>query len=217
MNHLAFVLVSMLSTSYIAHYNAPKFYAELKDASVPKFNAMVYTAFAISIAFFIFMMSIGFLTFGGASSGFVLNNYSGSDILATVGRSAIGLALITGYPFTFSAFRDGVLDLAKIDGPKRSAAFRPLTVGLMALLTGLAILLKDVGFVVSISGAMFGCGLMFIVPMIMNISNIKKKAGNALSMKNKSEIALNIGMIFTGIVMTILGVAISVLRQMGKL
>ena len=26
-----FVLLSMLSTSFVAHYNAPKFYSELKD------------------------------------------------------------------------------------------------------------------------------------------------------------------------------------------
>ena len=41
------------------------------------------------------------------------------------------------------------------------------------MVTLLALVLKDVGFVVSISGAMFGCLLMFIVPAIMTISNIK--------------------------------------------
>jgi hypothetical protein len=41
------------------------------------------------------------------------------------------------------------------------------------VVTLLALVLKDVGFVVSISGAMFGCLLMFIVPAIMTISNIK--------------------------------------------
>jgi len=35
-------------------------------------------------------MSVGFLTFGGSSLGFVLNNYSGKDFLATAARLAIG-------------------------------------------------------------------------------------------------------------------------------
>lgn len=39
---------------------------------------------------------IGFLTFGGSVAGFVLNNYSGSDVLATFARLAIGIALLTG-------------------------------------------------------------------------------------------------------------------------
>lgn len=102
------------SQSYIAHYNAPQFYNELKDANMPRFNRVVGGAFLSSIVFFIFMMCVGFLTFGGATAGFVLNNYASSDGLATLARFAIGLALLTGYPFTFSALREGLLDLGKV-------------------------------------------------------------------------------------------------------
>ena len=35
------------------------------------------------------MMAMGFLTFGAASSGFVLNNYASGDALATVARVPI--------------------------------------------------------------------------------------------------------------------------------
>ena len=42
------------------------------------------------------MMSIGFLTFKGGCMGFLLNNYSGKDTLATFARLAIGGALLTG-------------------------------------------------------------------------------------------------------------------------
>jgi hypothetical protein len=38
LDHRAFVLISMLSTSFIAHYNAPKFYAELKNPTISRFN-----------------------------------------------------------------------------------------------------------------------------------------------------------------------------------
>ena len=219
-NHLTFVLISMLSTSYIAHYNAPKFYVELKDASMPRFNKVVTYAFGASIATFILMMNIGFLTFGGATSGFVLNNYAGSDSLASFARLAIGLALLTGYPFTFSALRDGILDLAKLKGDDRTSKMRPLTIGLITVITSLALALKDVGYVVSLSGALFGSVLMFVVPAIMNISSLKastKTSGKELSRGSKMEIVVNYLMISTGIVMGGLGVAISTLRQMKKL
>jgi hypothetical protein len=52
-------------------------------------------------------MYIGFLTFGGATLGFVLNNYASSDSLISFARLAIGGALLSGYPFTFSALREG--------------------------------------------------------------------------------------------------------------
>jgi amino acid permease len=222
MSFNAFVLVSMMSTAFVAHYNAPAFMNELKDATVPRFNQVVNGGFAASIALFIFIMSIGFMTFGGSSAGFVLNNYSNKDVLATVARFAIGLALITGFPFTFSALRDGVLDLAKAKGPTRDAAFAPVTIGGLALLTALALVLKDVGFVVSISGAMFGCAVMFIIPAIMNIANIKNKR-NILAMSGVPtnegglEVAANYGMMLTGIAMAVIGVSVSVLREMGKL
>lgn len=37
----SFVLLSMLSTSFVAHYNAPAFYNELKDASMERFNTVI--------------------------------------------------------------------------------------------------------------------------------------------------------------------------------
>lgn len=216
----AFVLVSMMSTAFVAHYNAPAFMNELKDATVPRFNQVVNGGFLASIALFIFIMSVGFMTFGGSSLGFVLNNYSNKDPLATVARFAIGLALITGFPFTFSALRDGVLDLAQLKDKARDNAFAPVTIAGLSLLTGLALVLKDVGFVVSISGAMFGCAVMFIIPAIMNIANIRmgaKKYGKELTSGNKLEVAGNYGMLLTGVAMAVIGVSITVLREMGKI
>ena len=216
-NNNMWVLVSMLSTSYIAHYNAPKFYSELKDTSMPKFNKVIGYSFSVSVLAFIIMMSLGYLTFGGATAGFVLNNYAGNDLLATFARFAIGSALLTGYPFTFCAMRDGILDIAKASPEKRAAVTKPLTLGLITAVTTLAVLLKDVGFVVSLSGALFGSTLMFMVPSWMNIQNLKKKAAGALSKNAKMEVALNYFMIATGAGMGALGVIISVLKQLGRL
>jgi amino acid permease len=210
----------MLSTSFIAHYNAPQFYKELKNPTLPRFNQVVGGAFSASILFFVFIMSIGFLTFGGSSLGFILNNYAGSDYFATAARLAIGFALLTGYPFTFSALREGILDLRKLTGVKRENAMQTTTIASLSVLTLLALFFKDVGFVVSISGAMFGCALMFIVPAIMNIvstSSIAKKNNTKLTNLSKFELGANYGMIVTGIIMTVLGVSVSVLKQIGKL
>lgn len=107
----------------------------------------------------------------------MLNNYSGQDTLATYARVAIGAAILTGYPFTFSALREGLLDLMNFSEDRRKKAVKPLTVGLLSIITVMALLLKDVGFVVSLSGSLFGCSLMFIVPAIMTIQNSKKKSG----------------------------------------
>ena len=92
---------------------------------------------------------------------------------------------------------------------------KPLTIGLVAAVTSLALVLKDVGFVVSLSGALFGSTLMFMVPAYMNIKNLTAAKGGAA--KNKLEILFNRALIGTGGAMGALGVGISVLSQMGKL
>lgn len=117
---MVFVLVSMLSTAYIAHYNAPKFYSELEGKSMAKLNKVTYTSFAFCAALFVFMMGAGFLTFGANSQGLILNNYAEQDMLAKACRLAIGSSILFGYPLTFVGARDGVLSLL---GVSQSAAF----------------------------------------------------------------------------------------------
>ena len=67
------ILLGMLSTSYMAHFNAPKFYTELKNNTVPRFLKVVSTSFGISIGLFCIIAALGFLTFGGNSAGLILN------------------------------------------------------------------------------------------------------------------------------------------------
>merc|ERR1711871_1380643 len=119
----------------------------------------------------------------------------------------------TGYPFTFSALREGILDLTNSEGETRKKSVKPLTVGLLTIVTVLALLLKDVGFVVSLSGSLFGCSLMFIVPAIMTIQNSKKMKWTSHEV-NKFEISMNCGIIALGVVLTIIGTGITINRQL---
>ena len=112
----------MLSTSFIAHYNAPGIYEELKDNTMARFNQVVLGAFGAATSITVLVMAVGFATFGGASSGLILNNYANSDLFASLARLAIGVAIVTGYPFAFSAVRDGILDI-KVSISKTTAEF----------------------------------------------------------------------------------------------
>jgi amino acid permease len=215
LNHLSLVLISMLSTSFISHYNAPRFYSELKDAGVQRFNRVTVLSFLASILTYIFIMSIGYLTFGGASSGFILNNYSGSDVLASIARLCVGLTLLTGYPFAISGLREGVLDMQGItDASERAKRIPQLTTLLIAVITGLALVFTDVAFVSSFGGAALGTFLMFIVPAIMHISNITRdpiKTPTSSSSAIIEKIA-NHGIIIGGGLLSILGCTVSVLK-----
>lgn len=205
-NKLTFVLLSMLSTAYIAHYNAPTFYKELENNTMDRFNVVISWGFGASILLFMWIMSMGFLTFGGNSQGLILNNYSLSDTLASGARISIGLALITGYPFIFSAFRDGILDFMNVPTEKREKTFIPATITLLGVLAILASILTDVGFVVSFAGALFGSTLMFTIPATVDAATA-----------TGSRLLLDRFIQMSGVSLMVLGVTISVLKQMGKL
>ncbi len=175
----SFILISMLSTAFVAHYHAPRLYQELEERSAKRFMFVVATAFSASSAIYVLMMACGYLTFGGSSTGFILNNYATTDPLAMLARLAVGVTLLTGYPLIFFALRDGIIDLFNL----RRAASSPLVLRagsalLLLLLTGLAASLEDVGFVVSISGALCGCTLMFVFPAIMSMLAEARRAAS---------------------------------------
>lgn len=218
-SRLSIVLLSTLSSAFIAHFNAPKFYSELKNPTAERFNQVILNGFGAAFAVFSLFLCVGFLTFGGATDGFVLNNYASSDNLAKLARLAIGMALLTGYPFMFCALRDGVLDLLNMTEAKRGAAITPVSIGLLTLITSLALVLKDVGFVVSMTGAVFGNAIMFIIPSIMYLATLRaqKESDSKTDSSHRVETIANYLMIGTGVVMTVQGVAVNILRQSGKM
>lgn len=175
------------------------------------------------------MVFAGFLTFGGNAQGFILNNYASTDTLATIARIAIGMGILFGYPLTFTALRDGVFELIKLSPEAKNKHYVPVTIGLLSILTVSALILKNVGFVVSFGGALIGAMLIFTIPALMNIQNIKrfstspatvsagkngynnnkgttlvKKATNSTPLT--TELAINYTMATMGVIIAVIGV-----------
>jgi len=164
----ALILVCMLSTAYMAHFNAPKFYLELKNNTLPRFNSVVSWGFGISIFLMGFISMIGFLTFGKACDGLVLNNYAGSDMWMGFSRIAVAVSLVFSYPLAFTGCRDGFLDLAKVPVDKRSSrTLNLVTVTLLGVITCCACKLTDVSFVLAFGGATLGNALTYVYPALM--------------------------------------------------
>lgn len=167
------VLLSILATAYLAHYNAPMFYEQLApDPETGKkdgrFFLVSMMAFGLAGLIFSAVMMGGFLTFGSSSMGLILNNYAATDKLALVARAAIAMSLITGYPLVFLSLKKQVVDLVGEAGEKFSAR-RPrlLTVGLLSAITLIALNLRNLGKVAAFAGACFGSFLIYVAPPLM--------------------------------------------------
>jgi amino acid permease len=148
------ILVCMLSTAFMAHFNAPKFYLELQNNTLKRYNTVVATSFGISITLMVAITAIGFLTFGASCSGLVLNNYSSKDMWMATSRIAVAISLVFSYPLAFQGCRDGILDLLKVSDENKSkdSLLNLTTVCLLSTITLFAATLTDVSFVLAFGG-----------------------------------------------------------------
>jgi amino acid permease len=166
----------------------------------------VSTSFALSISVFAVIASMGFLTFGSASSGLILNNYSTKDSLMGLSRIAVAVSLVFSYPLAFVGLRDGVLDLLKMKGAPKTQNL--LTVGLLSTVTVAALVIPDVSFVMAFGGATLGNALIYVFPALMFRKAIKNKKDATAGQKREVKLAL--GSAGAGIAMGLLGAKMAI-------
>ena len=199
------ILTCMLTNAYIAHFNAPKFLAELKNNTMGRFAKVIGWSFGISVAIYAVATSLGFLTFGSACNGFILNNYSVRDKLMSLASIAVTISITTSYPLIFVGACDGLMDLAKVPQSKRDNSLRnKVTLAVLSVATLLASQLTDLGLVASLGGATFGTALVFVYPVIMFLKQQKQRTAETLPASIVGILGLVSGAIAT--VLTLKGV-----------
>lgn len=175
----AAILISMLSTAYMAHYNAPKFYWELSNRTSEKYTTVVYQSFIGAIAIMIVICSMGFLTFGTNSQSLILNNYSTRDPLMSLSRWAVVLSLIFSYPLAFVGVRDGIYNLFNIQSKSSATNNRRtnqiVTIAILSIITLVAAIMKDIRVILSLGGATFGNLLAYVFPAFMVVGLAHQK------------------------------------------
>jgi amino acid permease len=63
-NFSSLVLASNLGLAYVAHYNSPSMYRELKDTNSKRYSKMVNIAYTLLIMLYLITMGGGYSTFG---------------------------------------------------------------------------------------------------------------------------------------------------------
>ncbi|GAX17581.1 hypothetical protein FisN_18Lh234 [Fistulifera solaris] len=190
------ILLSMLSTAYMAHYNAPKIYWELQDDKKRDFNKVVGASFAGSMGLMTLIAGTGLATFGVHSASVILSNYN--DPWMRVAKWAVALSLICSYPLAFTGVRDGILEYVK--PAQRDASFVPVTVSALAIITGIAMTLTNLQTLLAVGGATWGNAVIYLFPAMMFISNENKKAP-----KDRKSVIGVYAMALTGLALGVVG------------
>lgn len=208
----AFVLISMLATTFISHFSAPRFFRELERPTLPRFAMLTGYGFVGSFAIMSVLMCFGFLTFGGACQGLILSNYATSDQLAIVSRIGVLVSVVFSFPFLLAACRDDLLELLLQGAPPKPWK-TATTVALVAASTAVGVVLTDLGFLVAIIGAVLATLLIYVFPPAMALGHFapRVRAGHA-SLGEVLEYRLNQALLALGILFAFLGATVTVLK-----
>lgn len=193
------ILACMMSSSFMAHYNAPKFYWQLRDHTIPRFARVVGFGYTGAVLIMSILTVFGFLTFGAGSKSLILNNYSVNDTLMTVSRFAIVISLLTGYPLAFAGVRDQCFDLLSLSQEQRKRLATPVTYGLLTIVTLVALSLKDIRLILAWGGATWGNAVIYLFPSLM----LYKASKQYPELKSQVPLAVLLG--FSGLALGVIG------------
>jgi amino acid permease len=120
-------------------------------------------------------LTFGYLTFGGACQGIILNNYSSHDWGANASRLLVAVSVIGSYPLLMTATRSAALELfASHKTVTRRREFR-MTAILLSVITAISLVVKDAGFVLSFNGALMGSSIVYTIPALLFLKQMDSR------------------------------------------
>lgn len=196
--------VCMIFQAWVMHYNIPRFYMELKDASIPRFGQAISMSFSVAACMYIVIAAAGYWTFGGNSASYILNNYSPHDPLATASRVGVFVSTLLIYPLAFIGVRDGCLDVFQVPVHHQSTRFLNIfSVGLLAILTFLAIVFHDLGLINAVGGGAFATFLCIVFPALMYRQAVYQSP--EIYPEEQREVQFALCLMVVGVILGVLG------------
>jgi len=201
-----FVLASLLSYCFVCHYNAPRYYTELKgkEKDPHLFLKMTSLSYASGAAIYIGTMMLALALFGRHSQSFALNSFSTLDPLGTFARVAFGSSVLASFPLIFLSMRNWFSALAEQRLPA-VAGVEKMSALLLLFISYLTSQFTDIGVVGSIAGAVFGSSMMFIFPPVMYIKALQQQAAKRGEKNNIFTLVINGALLACGSALGLLG------------
>lgn len=179
-NFSSLVLASNLGLAYVAHYNSPTMYRELKHTSAKRYAQMVSIAYTILIFLYVITMAAGYSTFGDNTMGNILLNYHNNDILAILGQVATGFSILFGFPLVAAGARESLVGAAaglgypQLGAPRNHAK---LVIAILTFATAISVNAKDISFVMGLTGAALGSFICYICPAMLYVKAVEVSKG----------------------------------------
>eukprot|EP00931_Biecheleriopsis_adriatica_P052094 TRINITY_DN30279_c0_g1_i1.p1 TRINITY_DN30279_c0_g1~~TRINITY_DN30279_c0_g1_i1.p1 ORF type:complete len:532 (+),score=108.44 TRINITY_DN30279_c0_g1_i1:148-1596(+) len=216
-NAKTLVFLSNIGMAYMNHGMAPGTYQELdpgtpgasRQQKLRRYSLVTATAFTVAGAVCTVIMAAGFGTFGSATNGLLLANYSTLDPAAAFARVCVMVSVLFGFPLNFVLLRSEVASvISRKFGALQRRGLKRLTAGILAVNTLLAVLLQDLGVVQAAAGATLGSFIVYIAPALMS-RGLRKRQGAS----KPGRAALEIFLIAFGVLLGSLGLLVTLHRK----
>lgn len=191
-----FLLAAILNKSYCGQFIAPMYWTQLKNATVRRFDAVVVVSYTVCASASAGFMVAGYATFGDASQGNILDNYSIADTPALVAQCAMMISIIFSLPLMFGGMRDCVMELFGIPDCHRTVVI----VWCLALLTSFATAAGDLATVQQWHGAVLGPLVGLIAPPFLYL-RLRKTKNLSLTVASCVTSAVGVGALVGGVAM----------------
>lgn len=194
-------IMSLYSGSFACHYNAPKFYRELKDRNPGKFLMITAISFAIVAGVNILFALTGYFRFGGMVPGNILEAYNDvpmwekDDIVVRIAWVGMAFSVTTSYPLISNSARSALFEVLNMVSNGRIPTLDkvehiPYMIAtlVIVLITGMVgVWGVDISLLGKIKGATTTIGLCGILPAIMLLVKVKSDA--KLSLETRDEVS----------------------------
>jgi len=179
-----FKTISLFNGSFSAHYNAPTYYAELKNKSFKEFAKATFIAFAIATLLFTTFGVAGFARFGDKVLGNVLKSYSPDDPMVQLSWLFMMISTVFVFPHAFQRMRSSWNAIIN----KPPGAQRFTTIALLSISVFGGVAFDDIAVIKMIKGATLGVSIMFIFPAMFYMSlSGKQNSGQALPVPDPNQ------------------------------
>lgn len=210
-----FKTIPLITFSLSVHNNAPHYYSELEDRSVPKMMRVFGWVHVIVITCYLLFAIFGLLTFGeshiGRAHGNLLDAYSEHDALFNVARLLMFVHFVAVFPILQMATRKGFNNL--VFGtrwlPMRTIIIESFCIVLVACL--IAFVVPNIDDVLAINGSICGSIVILMIPSLLYVRVI----GPHEEGWTKLKITAAFSIIYGGIVM-VLGLIVSILSIVNR-
>ncbi|KAJ1453390.1 transmembrane amino acid transporter protein-domain-containing protein [Pelagophyceae sp. CCMP2097] len=172
-------LVWRVSFASSCHYASPRYHAQLRNPTMPRFRRMARIAYASLAAFYCLVAIVGSRTFGQKTAALVLENYAVDDPLAVVARWLYIVVALSIYPLIFSNAARALHRAVKRNFGEQAPYVSTVVLPFCFAIFAAALRYDDVGKLASFAGSFFVPFFALLLPgalaiMRSNQANAKR-------------------------------------------